>query len=151
MRYLIKESGRSMLEMIAVLFVLAVVSVVGLVGYDFAKERFWAVNASQAILKMRSISRVQGRNVTDTSTRINLPDGLLMVSVDYTTRTATIYYDEDEVDDKKFDALMTYGYEVGNKTDVEYVQGDIKTTYPTRTLRFKGDVPVDTEVDTEEE
>ncbi len=145
MRYLIKESGRSMLEMIGVLFVLAIVSVVGLVTYDYAKERFWAVNASQALVKMMSISRVQGRNVTDTSARINLPDGLLMVSVDYKTRTATVYYDEDEVDNKKFDALTAYGYEVGDKTDVEYVQGDTKTTYPTRMLRFKGDVPVDTE------
>lgn len=142
---LIKESGRSMLEMIGVLCVLAVLSVAGLVTYDYAKERFWAVNASQALVKMMSISRVQGRNVTDTSARINLPDGLLMVSVDYTTKTATIYYDEDEVDDKKFEALTVYGYEVGSKTDVEYVQGDTKTTYPTRTLRFKGDIPTDTE------
>lgn len=145
MRCVKNEKGRSMIEMIGVLCIFAVLSIVGLVTYDYAKERFWVVNTSQAVLKLISLAKVQGKDVTDATARIALPDGVLRIEVENASRTARLMYDEEVVEEKHFNALASYGFVVGGKVMITYTVGDTETSYATRTLRARSDVPENNE------
>ena len=153
------ESGRSMVEMIAVLMILAVVSIAGLVTYDYAKQRWWETQLSQVVTKVLTVAKAKERNVTSQELRLELPKGVVsVVSRFATTKNADTGADETspyrmavvtfsmktlecEVSEncRKFDFLDKFGFSVSDPYTISYKQGNVEMEGGVVDVLFKGD------------
>ena len=153
------ESGRSMVEMIAVLMILAVVSIAGLVTYDYAKQRWWETQLSQVVTKVLTVSKTKERNVTSQELRLELPKGILSVVTRFAAtrnadtgaeetapyRMVVITFNMNTLECKvsencrKFDVLDRFGFSVSDPYTVSYKQGTVEMQGGVVEVMFKGD------------
>lgn len=153
-----QQSGRSMVEMLGVLMVLAIVSVAGLVTYDYAKERWWETQLSQAISKVLTVAKTKEKNISARELRIALPKGIHSIQTEQvsfmtedgtenstpfkkvviTFGMKTLDCDVEKVC-TKFNLLDKFGFDVSSPYKKTYTQGTVEVSSGVVEVMLKAD------------
>ena len=132
----INESGRSMIEMLAVLVIFVILSLLGIVGFDFMKDRQHANEVMKVAINVYNIGRTKGHNTTTEYERMEVPKGILRMDVNVAKRIVTMYYDEKVITPGLINSIRNlYNYEV-TETTVDNIVGGEKTTYNILLVQF---------------
>ncbi len=118
------ESGRSMVEMLAVLVIFAILSLLGIVGFDFMKERQQANELMKVVINIYNIARTKGHNTTTQYERMEVPEGVSRMDAKIVDKVVLIYHNPDDITDGVVNAIENlYNYQVTRETITSVVNG----------------------------
>lgn len=114
------ESGRTMVEMLAVLVIFIVLSLLGIVGFDFMKNRQKANEVMKVAINIFNISRTKGINTTTEYERMEVPKGVGRMDVKIADKIVIIYHDPYEITNGVVNAIKTtYPYQITQVTETD--------------------------------
>lgn len=130
------ESGRSMVEMLAVLVIFAILSLLGIVGFDFMKERQYTNELMDVAVNIYNVARTKGHNTTTDIERMSVPRGVGRMDANVATRSVVIYRDPVVVNEGVIRTIEnSYGYTVTEDLVVEMI-GDTRREFNSIRIQF---------------
>ena len=118
------ESGRSMVEMLAVLVIFIMLSLLGIVGFDFMKERQQANELMKVVINIYNIARTKGHNTTTQYERMDVPKGISRMDAKVAEKVVLIYHNPEEITDGVVKTIENlYHYRVTKETVTSIVNG----------------------------
>ena len=118
------ESGRSMVEMLAVLVIFVVLSLLGIVGFDFMKERQQANELMKVVINIYNIARTKGHNTTTDYERMDVPKGVGRMDAKIAEKVVLIYHDPQEITNGVIKTIENlYNYKVTEETITSIING----------------------------
>ena len=130
------ESGRSMVEMLAVLVIFVMLSLLGIVGFDFMKERQQANELMKVVINIYNIARTKGHNTTTQYERMEVPEGVSRMDAKVAEKVVLIYHSPEEITDGVIKTIEhLYHYQVTRETVTSVVNG-LSQEYNVLKVRF---------------
>lgn len=124
------ESGRSMIEMLAVLVIFIMLSLLGIVGFDYMKERQQANELMKVALNIYNVARTKGHNTTTQYERMEVPKGVYRMDVQIVDKVVLIYHNPNEITDGVIETIENlYNYPVTRETNTDYQLNGQSYTY----------------------
>lgn len=102
------ETGRSMIEMLAVLVIFALLSLVGIKGFDYMKGRQAANEMMKVVYNIYNVSKTKGYSTTTYYERMPVPKGVARMDVDLPEKTVTIYAGVTSISDSTIKTMKAY-------------------------------------------
>ena len=118
------ESGRSMVEMLAVLVIFVMLSLLGIVGFDFMKERQQANDLMKEVINIYNIARTKGHNTTTQYERMDVPKGVTRMDAKIVEKVVLIYHNPDDITEGVIKTIENlYNYQVTQEVITNIVNG----------------------------